>query len=67
MRELAKSLNITEQNLQNKLNVDDIKVSFLLELSQILGKDINFFLDSQKKLSNSQKQTIIGDNNIQTG
>ncbi|MDR0606401.1 MAG: helix-turn-helix domain-containing protein [Bacteroidales bacterium] len=58
LREVARLLNISEQNLQQKLSADDIKVSFLLELSEKLNKNISFFLDD------TQKNISIGDNSI---
>ncbi|MEG1555506.1 MAG: hypothetical protein RR356_02125 [Bacteroidales bacterium] len=47
LKTIAELLEISEQNLQNKLAASDIKVSFLLNLSDKLGKDIYFFLDDK--------------------
>ncbi|MDR0680276.1 MAG: helix-turn-helix domain-containing protein [Dysgonamonadaceae bacterium] len=47
LREVAELLGISEQNLQNKLNADDVKVSFLVDLSRKLNKDMYYFLDMQ--------------------
>jgi transcriptional regulator with XRE-family HTH domain len=62
LREVASLLDISEQNLQNKLGADDVKVSFLVELSRKLNKDINYFLDIP---SLSQKNNSVkGSNNL---
>ena len=63
LRDVANSLKISEQNLQNKLNVDDVKVSFLLDLSKILHKDINYLLDTPQYSEKSVHQLVVGDNN----
>ena len=38
-------MKISDQNLQNKLNAKDVKVSFLIELARCLEKDVCFFID----------------------
>ncbi|HHU47259.1 MAG TPA: hypothetical protein GXZ40_05100 [Bacteroidales bacterium] len=45
LREIATRLKISDQNLQNKLNAKDVKVSFLIELARCLEKDVCFFID----------------------
>lgn len=45
LREIAVRLKISDQNLQNKLNAKDVKVSFIIELARCFGKDICFFID----------------------
>jgi transcriptional regulator with XRE-family HTH domain len=62
LREVAGLLGISEQNLQNKLNTDDIKVSFLVDLSRILDKDINFFLEIPH--SSRKNNSVNGSNNL---
>lgn len=47
LRQIAEALNISEQNLQNKMSSADIKVSFLCKVSKALHKSIYFFLDGQ--------------------
>jgi transcriptional regulator with XRE-family HTH domain len=65
LREVADLLGISEQNLQNKLNADDIKVSFLVELSKKLNKDINYFLDMPQSIQkNDSGQQIIASGNL---
>jgi transcriptional regulator with XRE-family HTH domain len=63
LREVAVLLGISEQNLQNKLNADDIKVSFLVELSEKLNKNINYFLDIPYTKENTSGQRIITSEN----
>jgi transcriptional regulator with XRE-family HTH domain len=61
LRDVADLLGISEQNLQNKLNVDDVKVSFVVELARKLNKDIYYFLDIQPSLqNNSHNRQITG-------
>lgn len=45
LRDIATKLKISDQNLQNKLNAKDVKVSFIIELARCLGKDVCFFID----------------------
>jgi transcriptional regulator with XRE-family HTH domain len=62
LREVATLLGISEQNLQKKLNVDDVKVSFLVDLSRKLNKDINYFLDIPH--SSQKNSSVNGSNNL---
>lgn len=47
LRQIAEALNISEQNLQNKMSSADIKVSFLCRISKVIHKSIYFLLDGQ--------------------
>lgn len=47
LRQIADALDISEQNLQNKMASADIKVSFLCKISKALHKSIYFLLDGQ--------------------
>lgn len=56
-RQIAEALNISEQNLQNKMSSADIKVSFLCKTSKKLHKSIYYFLELGKlKAQHSQSQ-----------
>lgn len=60
-RQIAEALNISEQNLQNKMSSADIKVSFLCKISKRLHKSIYYFLDGQdfyKETDEENRQSI---------
>lgn len=62
LREVAILLNISEQNLQQRLSADDIKVSFLVKLSEKLNKNILFFLDDKYNTIATGDNSIINNN-----
>lgn len=48
LSEIAEKLNISPQNLNNWLNVKDIKVSTLEKIASAINKSIYFFFDTDK-------------------
>lgn len=42
--DVAKKLNISPQNLESKLKTNDVKVNFLIEISNSINKSIYYFL-----------------------
>lgn len=44
LSDVALALDISPQNLQNKLNSQDVKVSFLLKVAGVINKSIDYFL-----------------------
>lgn len=44
LSDVANALDISPQNLQNKLNSQDIKVSFLLKVAEVINKSVDYFL-----------------------
>lgn len=59
-RQIADLMGISEQNLQNKFKVDDVKTSFICELANKLNKSIYFFLDDD--LIVKEKDEKLNDN-----
>jgi len=43
--EVAKKLEITQQDLQSKLKSKDVKLSFVNKIANAVNKDIYFFFD----------------------
>ena len=56
LAEVARSMNITPQTLNERLNVHDIKVGVLSDIARALGKSIYFFFDESEDIKESTKR-----------
>ncbi|WP_376777154.1 helix-turn-helix transcriptional regulator [Flavobacterium covae] len=62
LADVARSMNITPQNLQSKLKSKDIKVSFLEELAQSINKTVYYFFEIEEKTKDVNNVTNLNSN-----
>ena len=51
---IAKDLNLSHQGLYSRLDASDVKVSFVIELCEVTGLDIAYFLSEHVTLENKK-------------
>ncbi|MDP4201476.1 MAG: hypothetical protein Q8861_02185 [Bacteroidota bacterium] len=56
LKDIALNLNITPQNLDEKLKVKDIKTNVLEEISSAINKNIDFFISTKEVVEESKPE-----------
>lgn len=59
LTDIASLIGISPQNLQNKLNNQDVKVGFLKDLAKAINKSIYYFLEADEKNVNLNVNPIV--------